>query len=164
MKFRLASLDEKRSIEVKPQGLVIGRVKDCDVVLPEALMLSRRHCFVRVSGEEVLVEDLKSRNGCYVNNRRIEQSATLRVGDVLRIGGLRFRLEREETSEAASRPNRRSTKTAGKRDARKGTSPGQHGKPGGGSGMPEWFVEEVMDEIEADSDPGLEETDDFTMT
>lgn len=47
--------------------------------------VSRRHCSVRRRGARVVVED-HSRYGTFVNGRRISERATLKAGDVLRVG------------------------------------------------------------------------------
>jgi transcriptional regulator with PAS, ATPase and Fis domain len=63
----------------------IGRDEACTVVLsgPD---VSRRHAVVRVEGPHQVLLDLDSRNGTWVNGRRID-SVILAAGDVLRIGG-----------------------------------------------------------------------------
>lgn len=63
----------------------IGRDEACDVVLsgPD---VSRRHAVVRVEGPHHVLLDLDSRNGTWVNGRRIE-SVLLAPSDVVRIGG-----------------------------------------------------------------------------
>ena len=53
-----------------PSGGVIGRSRDCDVVLSDQ-NVSRRHAEVRPSGGKWIVKDLGSTNGVKVNGRRI---------------------------------------------------------------------------------------------
>ena len=73
-----------------PQRLRIGREVDNDVVLPDDFQVSRHHAEVVRSGDESTLVDLKSRNGTFVNGRRID-SAVLRDGDVVAIGAQLFR-------------------------------------------------------------------------
>jgi transcriptional regulator of acetoin/glycerol metabolism len=63
----------------------IGRDEDCAVALtgPD---VSRRHAVVRVEGPHHVLVDLQSRNGTWVNGRRIE-SVVLAPSDVVRVGG-----------------------------------------------------------------------------
>jgi pSer/pThr/pTyr-binding forkhead associated (FHA) protein len=68
--------------EVTDNGLVIGRSKQCDVVI-SLLGLSRRHSRIVVTDDGIAVEDLGSQNGTWVNNERIEQVRVLRHGDLL---------------------------------------------------------------------------------
>ena len=63
-------------------GLVVGRSKQCDVVI-SLLGLSRRHSRIFATDEGIAVEDLGSQNGTWVNNERIEGQRVLRHGDLL---------------------------------------------------------------------------------
>ncbi|HXW05483.1 MAG TPA: HD domain-containing phosphohydrolase [Vicinamibacterales bacterium] len=65
--------------------LTAGRVPQCDIHLDD-LAVSRRHCTFTGRGSEAVVTDLGSANGTYVNDRAVG-SATIRAGDVVRIGG-----------------------------------------------------------------------------
>lgn len=67
---------------------VIGRAKDCDLSVEEE-EVSRKHARITVSPSGLMVEDLGSSNGTFVNSRRI-QSGPLAPGDELRIDNLRF--------------------------------------------------------------------------
>jgi DNA-binding winged helix-turn-helix (wHTH) protein len=64
---------------------VIGRDAACDVHL-DSDHVSRHHAALEISGDRVLIEDLGSKNGTYVGERRIEGSVQLRPGDCIRFG------------------------------------------------------------------------------
>jgi DNA-binding NtrC family response regulator len=64
---------------------VIGRDEDCSIHLP-GNDISRRHAFLRKGSSGVEIVDLGSRNGVFVNGRRVSASP-LRQGDVVRLGG-----------------------------------------------------------------------------
>lgn len=66
--------------------VVIGRDSDCAVVT-SGREASRRHAHLALREGSVVVRDLRSLNGTFVNGRRIDE-ATLKRGDVLRIGEL----------------------------------------------------------------------------
>ena len=89
----LLLVDGKRLV-VGPGGAVIGRSRDCDVVLSDA-NVSRRHAELRPSGGAWVVEDLGSTNGVKLNGRRIEAATTLNAGDRIEVGtsALTFDLE-----------------------------------------------------------------------
>ncbi len=55
--------------------------------------VSRRHARIRVEKDNAVLEDLESRNGTFVGDRRIDAPAVLRDGDRIRLGSfaLRFR-------------------------------------------------------------------------
>ena len=61
---------------------LIGRGKDCEIQIAER-RLSRRHCQVRTEGGRVILEDLDSQNGTFVNRRRIPSRRELEHGDIL---------------------------------------------------------------------------------
>ena len=67
---------------------VIGRHRDCDLSVEEE-EVSRKHARITVSPSGLMVEDLGSSNGTFVNSRRI-QSGPLAPGDELRIDNLRL--------------------------------------------------------------------------
>ena len=70
------------------QEFVIGRDDSADVIFRDDL-ISRRHVKVRRDWSGTHVEDLGSRNGIKVNRKRISRK-TLRDGDELEVGGVRF--------------------------------------------------------------------------
>jgi pSer/pThr/pTyr-binding forkhead associated (FHA) protein len=66
----------------------IGRRRDCDMCIPLSVV-SRRHCEIYTEFDKLMVRDLKSRNGTFVNDESIDE-ASLKAGDVLTIGPLKF--------------------------------------------------------------------------
>ncbi len=72
----------------------IGREGHCDIQLSESNGVSRVHAQVFVIDGEVVVEDLASRNGTFVNAKvlRGNRQTTLKHGDVITIGKYRLKL------------------------------------------------------------------------
>jgi DNA-binding NtrC family response regulator len=71
---------------------MLGRDRSCDVTL-EDTSVSRQHAVIESgSGGEFLLRDLGSRNGSYLNRRRVEGDAVGRPGDLLRLGDVLLRL------------------------------------------------------------------------
>jgi pSer/pThr/pTyr-binding forkhead associated (FHA) protein len=66
--------------------------------------LSRRHAVVRVVGGGVEIEDLGSRNGTFVNGRRIDAVTQLGGGDSLRLGRSVFAIELPRSAETVASP------------------------------------------------------------
>jgi len=64
---------------------VIGRKDSCEVRITDD-GVSRQHARVRSDGDLVYVEDLGSRNGTFVNSRRITGTTPLHDGDKIQIG------------------------------------------------------------------------------
>ena len=81
---------------------IIGRAKECDVVIDHST-LSRRHARLRF-GTAVTVEDLGSKNGTFVGDRRLEPDAavTLAVGRGFHIGRFSFVMVRSPQSRSRS--------------------------------------------------------------
>jgi len=64
--------------------VMVGRDRTCSIVLSHPAV-SRKHARITFSGREWVLEDLKSANGTYVNNTRVDR-ANLKPGDVVRFG------------------------------------------------------------------------------
>jgi pSer/pThr/pTyr-binding forkhead associated (FHA) protein len=73
-----------------PGPVVIGRQQDCDIAVASE-EISRRHAQVRPSPDGLLVEDLGSANGTFINGKRV-QSGLMRPGEELRLDTIRFLL------------------------------------------------------------------------
>jgi len=73
-----------------PLPCTIGR-RECDIILGDR-MVSGRHAVLRESGGRLVIEDLESTNGTYVNGVEIK-ARELTAGEVITIGETRLRLE-----------------------------------------------------------------------
>lgn len=87
------------------EGTILGRGKTCDITIP-GTHLSRSHVELQVQGGQLLVKDLDSANGTYLNGERIME-AKANSGDVLRVDVYSFRIAGPQGSEQA--PPRRNT-------------------------------------------------------
>jgi Ca-activated chloride channel homolog len=63
----------------------IGRAPQNEIVL-QAKNVSRFHCQIKRSDGQLIIEDLGSTNGTFVNDEAVKQPRTLSVGDVVRVG------------------------------------------------------------------------------
>jgi eukaryotic-like serine/threonine-protein kinase len=77
-----AEANEKHALS--GDSILVGRDRTCSVVLAHPAV-SRRHARITMAGGSLTLEDLKSANGTYVNNNRIDK-AVLKPGDVVRFG------------------------------------------------------------------------------
>ena len=87
--------------------MLVGRLPECDVMIDDGLV-SRMHARISVRDDTVVVEDLHSTNGVYVNGSRITHSALLHEGDRLLIGTTEISLfeARPDARVAPLRPRR----------------------------------------------------------
>ena len=71
----------------------LGRDDSVPLSFPAETSLSRRHAEVVRNGAQVIVRDLGSTNGTFVNGAKIAGDTTLRPGDNVQFGMVRFRYE-----------------------------------------------------------------------
>ena len=64
--------------------MVLGREETCDIVIPMR-QISRQHLRLKLEGGGVVVEDLRSKNGTWVNGYRLIGARALEDGDEIRI-------------------------------------------------------------------------------
>jgi pSer/pThr/pTyr-binding forkhead associated (FHA) protein len=104
MQVRLIVKTERnrRVLTLNRQVAVVGRAKGCNVRIPEA-DVSRRHCRIVRKDGFVVVEDLRSLNGTFVNGERITGAHAIRPGDAVDIGPLHFIVGYELTAAAKAR-------------------------------------------------------------
>lgn len=100
MRACLVGLTSGLTIPINQTVIVIGRHPSCDVVLTDSRKVSRKHCCVAVVDNRVVVRDLGSMNGVWVNGRRIAKQAVLKFGDKLAVGDVVFELRAERSSES----------------------------------------------------------------
>lgn len=73
------------------QPIFFGRDANCSQVL-DSPQISRRHAKLSRSGGTLLLEDLGSTNGTYLNRARIDKPTPVRVGDVIGLGVYSFKV------------------------------------------------------------------------
>jgi len=80
-----------RAHELNVDRTTIGRVEDNMFQIAEP-SVSSHHCEVHLRGNDVLIRDLNSTNGTFINNERITESV-LKPGQTLRLGNVELKLE-----------------------------------------------------------------------
>jgi hypothetical protein len=116
-------VDSEELFIVRAAGLKIGRTAPADAVIAHP-SVSRAHCMVGLANDELLVSDMNSTNGTYIDDQRIGRAAVLPVGSVLRVGQVSLNHEVHSREDAlqwnnSSGANRR----GGTRPARLATAP-----------------------------------------
>ena len=101
----LSGSHEGRELNVSGEKFLIGRSESCQL-RPKSESVSRKHCIIVLKDNRVLIQDLKSRNGTYVNDKRLptDKAKVLSGGDKLRVGKLNFEVVIEHGLQAPKKP------------------------------------------------------------
>ena len=76
-------------VAIKKETFLIGRSQKCNLCVASS-SVSRRHCKFSRQESKVLLRDLGSRNGTYVNGEKITEEIELSTGDEISVGSLSF--------------------------------------------------------------------------
>jgi predicted component of type VI protein secretion system len=86
--------------ELTVDKTTIGRVDDNTFAIPEG-SVSSHHCEVLLRGPDVIIRDLNSTNGTFINGNQVTGEAPLKPGQILRLGQIEMRLEDASAKPAA---------------------------------------------------------------
>ncbi len=117
MKVKLKLLkgsDAGKEIKIPTPKCIIGRGEDCQL-RPKSDAISRRHCVLFVKDGELLVRDLQSRNGTFVNSERVTEERVLKSGDAIQVGPLMFEVVIDHSLGGEKKPKVSSVKEAAAR-------------------------------------------------
>ncbi|MEN8040720.1 MAG: FHA domain-containing protein [Actinomycetota bacterium] len=81
----LTGESETERVRIRAQGHVIGRSADSDIRISDPYS-SEFHARVGIQDGHVVVHDLGSTNGTYVNGRRVTSPTSVTRGDTVQIG------------------------------------------------------------------------------
>jgi|SRR5581483_9152951 pSer/pThr/pTyr-binding forkhead associated (FHA) protein len=81
-----------QSYELKVDKTTVGRVDDNTFQISQP-SVSSHHCEVLLRGNDVVIKDLNSTNGTFINGQPVTGEAVLKPGQVLRLGEVEIRLE-----------------------------------------------------------------------
>jgi serine/threonine-protein kinase len=84
LRWQIVHTNGSEMHEIPGDDALVGRDRSCGIVLAHPAV-SRRHARFLLAGGQLVLEDLKSANGTFVNNNRIER-ASVGNGDVIRFG------------------------------------------------------------------------------
>jgi pSer/pThr/pTyr-binding forkhead associated (FHA) protein len=79
-------------IALRSEETIIGRMRGCDLRIPSS-EVSRRHCRLSFRDGCLMLEDLASANGSFLNGVAVAGQQLVRPGDLLRVGPVTFRVE-----------------------------------------------------------------------
>jgi len=110
-------------LSIKKSEFLIGRSPECHLSAGSTA-ISRKHCAILRSDNRVAIKDLGSRNGTYVNGRKIEGEVELTSGDEILVGPLKFLLTITAGIANGKRPEVKSVAEAAARVAESAPKPG----------------------------------------
>lgn len=95
--FLLRCLDKRVSEEISldKKKMMMGSNPNCDIILSDN-SISSYHAFIVIQNEGILIKDLYSEAGTYINGRRV-QEGFLNSGDTLTFGTISFSVEGTES-------------------------------------------------------------------
>lgn len=91
-----------RAHDLHMDRTTIGRVDDNTFQISDP-SVSSHHCEVLLRGSEVVIRDLNSTNGTFINDARVSESP-LKPGQMLRLGQIEIKLEVEGAPAAPGAP------------------------------------------------------------
>ena len=83
--FELRDLANNERVKLSQPSQTLGRHADCDIVLDDD-EASRQHARIEIKAGDILLEDLGSTNGTYLNNQEIRKVSKVEGGDIITIG------------------------------------------------------------------------------
>jgi pSer/pThr/pTyr-binding forkhead associated (FHA) protein len=81
-----------KSYELKVERTTVGRLDDNAFQIPDP-SVSSHHCEVVLRGNDIVIIDLNSTNGTFVNGEQVTSEAVLQLGQIVRLGQIDVRLE-----------------------------------------------------------------------
>jgi pSer/pThr/pTyr-binding forkhead associated (FHA) protein len=91
-----------RAHELNVDRTTVGRVEDNTFQITDP-SVSSHHCEVHLHGGEILIRDLNSTNGSFINGEKITETI-LKPGQTLRLGQVELKLEAEGAAAATAAP------------------------------------------------------------
>ncbi len=131
--------NDGREIRIGVPEFIIGRGEDANLK-PTSDLVSRHHCSVKIAGGKVVIEDMKSRNGTFVNGLQLESAHFAKSGDTLRVGRLQFEVVIDPVQSGNKKP-----KVAGVVDAAARTA---------GKSVPGTIEDSISDWLNEEDDGG----------
>ena len=108
--------NDGREIKISVPRFIIGR-GDTAHLRPSSDLVSREHCEILVGDGQVVVNDLKSRNGTFINGKQLGETHKAKSGDSLRVGKLQFEIVIDPAKAGAKKPKVQGVVEAASRQA-----------------------------------------------
>ncbi|VUD68846.1 FHA domain-containing protein FhaB [Thalassocella blandensis] len=97
--YKLKRISDGREYTVGAISMLIGRSDSCNIQVTEGHP-SREHARISEKAEGLVVQDLHSTNGTFVNNQQIDEATVLKEGDIVKFGAEAFSVQLQEHKDA----------------------------------------------------------------
>lgn len=91
-----------RTHDLKAEKTTVGRVEDNSFQIAEP-SVSSHHAELLLRGNDVIVRDLNSTNGTFINGEKVTESS-IKPGQILRLGQIEMRLETDTPAASSKKP------------------------------------------------------------
>jgi len=91
-----------RTHDLKAEKTTVGRVEDNSFQIAEP-SVSSHHAELLLRGNDVIVRDLNSTNGTFINGDKVTESS-IKPGQILRLGQIEMRLETDTPAASSKKP------------------------------------------------------------
>jgi len=88
---------EQGSIFLLRDTITIGR-KETNTIVLDDQFVSGNHALIKIKNNIVVIEDLESTNGTFINGKKIYTNSSLKADDKIKIGNATFKLIETEKS------------------------------------------------------------------
>ena len=135
--------NDGRQIAISIPEFIIGR-GDKAHLKPSSDLVSRNHCLIKTEEGKVIVSDMGSRNGTFLNGEKLLAPHVAQVGDQLRVGRLQFEIIIDHAVAGSKKPKVQDVVEAAARTAQ------SNGKPQSlEESITDWLADED-DDVELD--------------
>lgn len=102
----LTGKHQGKTLTLPADFVVVGRDPKAGIRV-NSTEVSRHHCEIHVRGTEVIIKDLGSRNGTFINGEAIFGEVPIKPGDTLHVGSMVFELAGKKKSTPQNSPGAR---------------------------------------------------------
>ena len=102
IKFLSGSL-AGQEVRLQKGLMVLGKESSCQIPLPSEPGISKKHAQITIRDENILIEDLDSRNGIYVDGKQV-YTRLLKEGDRVALGNIIFEVRKKSESPSFPHP------------------------------------------------------------
>ncbi len=145
--------NDGREIKISVPEFIIGRGENAHL-RPSSDLVSRHHCSLFIRNGSLVIKDMDSRNGTFVNGTKLVGEYVAKVGDTLRVGRLQFEVLIDHMQPGNKKPKVQGVAEAAARTVGSAKSP---------EGLDDESITDWLAPTEDDSTKSLTDTQQFSL-